>query len=36
MDKEKITVLKGSRLIDGNGGDVLQNPVVLIEEKRIK
>ena len=38
MKKKKgtITVLKGSRLIDGNGGEVLKNPVVIIEDKRIK
>ncbi|OHE32862.1 MAG: hypothetical protein A3J94_09275 [Syntrophus sp. RIFOXYC2_FULL_54_9] len=33
---ERTTVLKGSRLIDGLGGDVLKNAVVLIEEGRIK
>jgi imidazolonepropionase-like amidohydrolase len=33
---EKTTVLKGPRLIDGLGGDVLKNAVVIIEEGRIK
>src|SRR3989339_231697 len=33
---ERTTVLKGSRLIDGLGGDVLKNAVVFIEEGRIK
>ncbi len=33
---EKTTVLKGRRLIDGLGGDVLKNAVVIIEEGRIK
>ena len=33
---ERTTVLKGSRLIDGLGGDVLKNAVMLIEEGRIK
>jgi len=38
MKKKKgtITVLKGGRLIDGNGGEVLKNPVVIIDGKRIK
>jgi len=34
--KEKVTVLKGARLIDGNGGDVLNNPIVIIEDNLIK
>jgi imidazolonepropionase-like amidohydrolase len=38
MDKNLITttVLKGARLIDGLGGDVLKNAVVVIEKGRIK
>jgi imidazolonepropionase-like amidohydrolase len=31
-----LLVLKASTLIDGNGGDVLTDPVVLIDEGRIK
>jgi imidazolonepropionase-like amidohydrolase len=34
--KEKTTVIKGSILIDGNGGDALKKPVVIVEKKRIK
>ena len=33
---EKTTILKGAKLIDGNGGDVLKHPVVQIEAGRIK
>jgi imidazolonepropionase-like amidohydrolase len=33
---QKTTILKGSRLIDGLGGDVLKNAVVIIEAGRIK
>lgn len=33
---EKTTIIKGARLIDGLGGDVLQKAVVIIEEGRIK
>ena len=33
---EKIIVLKGRQLIDGNGGDVLKDPVVVIEANHIK
>ena len=36
MEREKITVLKGARLIDGNGGEPVKNPVVVIAGKRIK
>ena len=34
--KEAIKVLKGARLIDGNGGPVLRKAVVVIEGGRIK
>ncbi len=33
---EKTTILKGPRLIDGHGGDILKNAVVIIEKGRIK
>lgn len=34
--KEAIKVVKGARLIDGNGGPVLRKAVVVIEGGRIK
>lgn len=34
--KAKMTALKANQLIDGNGGDVLDDPVVIIENERIK
>jgi imidazolonepropionase-like amidohydrolase len=33
---EKTTLIKGARLIDGLGGEVLKNAVVIIEKGRIK
>ncbi len=38
MDKtlERTTVLKGARLIDGLGGNILKNAVVMVEKGRIK
>jgi imidazolonepropionase-like amidohydrolase len=32
----KVTVIRGGRLIDGNGGAVMTNPVLVVEGKRIK
>ncbi|MEX2449543.1 MAG: amidohydrolase family protein [Rhodospirillales bacterium] len=32
----KTTVIKGGALIDGNGGPVVKNPVIVIEGKKIK
>lgn len=32
----KTTVIKGGRLIDGNGGDVVKNPVIVIKDKKIQ
>lgn len=32
----KVKVIRGGRLIDGNGGPVIKNPVVIVEGKRIK
>src|SRR5688572_17254802 len=32
----KVRVIRGARLIDGNGGPVIKNPVVIVEGKRIK
>jgi len=34
--KSKVKVLKGGRLIDGRGGEVVKNPCVVIEGSRIK
>ncbi|MDH5749456.1 MAG: amidohydrolase family protein [Rhodospirillales bacterium] len=34
--KKKITAIKGGQLIDGNGGAVVKNPVILIQDDRIK
>lgn len=36
MEKGNITVLKAARLIDGNGGEVVKKPIIIIEGKRIK
>lgn len=33
--KKKVTVLKAARLIDGNGGEPLQHPVLVIEGEKI-
>lgn len=35
-NKGQLKVLKGSRLIDGNGGEPIKNAVVVIDGKRIK
>ncbi|MFC1937959.1 amidohydrolase family protein [Chloroflexota bacterium] len=35
-EKEQVKVLKGKRLIDGNGGEPVQNAVMVIEGQRIK
>lgn len=32
----KTQVIRGARLIDGNGGSVTKNPVIIVEGKRIK
>ncbi len=32
----KIRVIRGARLIDGNGGAVIKNPVIIVEGKHIK
>ncbi|HET7633168.1 MAG TPA: hypothetical protein VFK51_00410, partial [Burkholderiales bacterium] len=32
----KIRVIRGGRLIDGNGGAVTKDPVIIVEGKRIK
>ena len=32
----KVTIIRGGRLIDGKGGPVTVNPVIVIEGKRIK
>ena len=32
----KTTVIKGGKLIDGNGGPVVNNPVIVIQNKKIK
>ena len=34
--KSKIKVIRGGRLIDGNGGTVTKDPVIVVEGKRIK
>lgn len=33
---KNVKVIKGGRLIDGNGGDVINNPVIVIKDDRIK
>ncbi|MFC1937716.1 amidohydrolase family protein, partial [Chloroflexota bacterium] len=35
-EKEQVKVLKGKRLIDANGGEPIQNAVMVIEGQRIK
>ncbi|MFC1937923.1 amidohydrolase family protein [Chloroflexota bacterium] len=35
-EKDQVKVLKGKRLIDGNGGEPIQNAVMVIEGERIK
>jgi len=34
--KAKMRVIRGDRLIDGNGGAVIKDPVIIVEGKRIK
>jgi imidazolonepropionase-like amidohydrolase len=34
--KPKTRVIRGGRLIDGNGGKVVKDPVIIVEGKRIK
>jgi imidazolonepropionase-like amidohydrolase len=34
--KERVTYVRGGALIDGNGGPVVKNPVIVVEGKRIK
>ncbi|MFC1937939.1 amidohydrolase family protein [Chloroflexota bacterium] len=36
VEKEQVKVLKGKKLIDGNGGVPIQNAVIVVEGKRIK
>ncbi|MFC1937715.1 amidohydrolase family protein [Chloroflexota bacterium] len=35
-EKEQVKVIKGKRLIDGNGGEPIQNAIMVIEGQRIK
>lgn len=35
-EKAKTRVIRGGKLIDGNGGPVTNNPVIIVEGKRIK
>lgn len=34
--RTKIRVIRGGRLIDGNGGSVTKDPIIIVEGKRIK
>jgi imidazolonepropionase-like amidohydrolase len=36
MTGTRIKAIKGKTLIDGNGGPVVQNPIILLEGKRVK
>ncbi|MFC1937938.1 hypothetical protein ACFLWY_05230, partial [Chloroflexota bacterium] len=35
-EKEQVKVIKGKKLIDGNGGEPIQNAVIVVEGERIK
>lgn len=36
MTRATVKAIKGKRLIDGRGGDVVHNPVILVEDGRIR